>query len=65
MQREAVINRHLEGSLFNELLLIRLLNANPITAGIVGQTENPAQDRMSLTVNRWATPVEHHLSINL
>lgn len=40
---EAVINRHLEGLLVNELLLIRVLNVNPITAAIVVQMKNPTQ----------------------
>lgn len=33
---EAVINRHSEGLLFNELLLVRLLNVNPIIVVFVG-----------------------------
>lgn len=33
---ETVINRHLEGLLFNGLLLIRLLNVNSIIADFVG-----------------------------
>lgn len=55
---EAVINRHLEGLLVNELLLIRLLNVNPIAAATVVQMKNPTQDSISLTINHRAAPLE-------
>lgn len=60
---EAVINRHWEGLLVNELLLIRLLNVNPITAAIVVQMKNPTQDGIRLAINQRAAPLEPHLCI--
>lgn len=49
---EAVINRHLEGLLFNGEFLIGLLNVNPIIADFVSLMKTCAQDRISVTINQ-------------
>lgn len=46
----AVINRHLEGLLFNGLLLIPLLNVNPIIAAFVCLMKTWAQDRIKASI---------------
>lgn len=54
---EAVINRQLESLLFNGLLLIRLLDVNPIIADFLGLMKTWAQDRISVTINQQASPL--------